>query len=113
MKHWFLALCLATLSGLAGARGLPVPVEAAALPPEAHQVLRLIETGGPFPYRRDGIVFQNRERRLPAQARGYYREYTVPTPGAPDRGPRRLVSGEAGERYYSPDHYRHFYRVVP
>ncbi|MBN8727217.1 MAG: ribonuclease [Xanthomonadales bacterium] len=69
------------------ARGLP-----AFLPPEAANTLELIARGGPFPYRQDGAVFQNRERRLPQAPRGTYREYTVPTPGARDRGARRIVA---------------------
>ncbi|MFD0883678.1 ribonuclease domain-containing protein [Streptosporangium algeriense] len=79
------------------------------LPPEATVTWRLIRQGGPFPYPRDGSVFQNRERRLPIRARGYYREYTVPTPGSRDRGARRLVSGDGTrELYYTGDHYRTF-----
>lgn len=83
------------------------------LPPEAHETLRLIAAGGPFPYDRDGTVFQNREGRLPARPRGYYREYTVETPGSPDRGARRIVSGgdPPTEFYYTDDHYRSFQRL--
>jgi ribonuclease T1 len=80
----------------------------ADLPREAQDVLRAIERGGPFPYAQDGSTFGNRERRLPAQARGYYREYTVRTPGRSDRGARRIVAGEAGDRWYTADHYRTF-----
>ncbi|MEV5570646.1 ribonuclease domain-containing protein [Spirillospora sp. NPDC052269] len=87
-------------------------VPASSLPAEAQRTLRLIATGGPFPYRRDGVVFENRERRLPSEPGGYYKEYTVPTPGAGDRGARRLIGGRGGERYYTPDHYRSFVRVV-
>jgi ribonuclease T1 len=83
----------------------------AGLPAEARQTLELIKRGGPFPYPRDGIVFQNREGRLPIQARGYYREYTVATPGRRDRGARRIVAGRPGEYYYSQDHYRSFWRI--
>lgn len=83
-----------------------------ALPAEARDTLRLIERGGPFPYRRDGIEFQNRERRLPLQPRGYYREYTVPTPGERSRGARRIISGQAREYFYTPDHYRSFQRIL-
>ncbi|HEX9773085.1 MAG TPA: ribonuclease domain-containing protein, partial [Steroidobacteraceae bacterium] len=73
----------------------------AFLPPEAISTLEAIERGGPFPYDRDGSVFQNRERRLPEQPRGYYHEYTVETPGSPDRGARRIVSGgEPPEVYF-------------
>lgn len=73
--------------------------------------LERIERGGPFPYRQDNTVFGNRERRLPAQARDYYREYTVPTPGASNRGARRVVRGRAGETFYTRDHYRTFMRI--
>lgn len=95
-----------------GDSGLPV-VGFAALPPEARSTLVLIQRGGPFPYSRDGATFGNRERLLPLKPRGYYREYTVPTPGETDRGPRRLVVGSSGERYYTSDHYRSFRKVVP
>jgi guanyl-specific ribonuclease Sa len=83
------------------------------LPPEAVATLRAIESGGPFPYDRDGTVFQNREERLPARPRGYYREYTVVTPGSPDRGARRIVSGgqPPAEFWYTDDHYRSFRRI--
>lgn len=83
----------------------------AGLPPEAGQTLVLIKRGGPFPYRQDGTVFQNRENRLPARGRGYYREYTVPTPGQRTRGARRIVAGQVDEYYYTPDHYRTFWRI--
>lgn len=73
--------------------------------------LRLIDAGGPFPYAKDGTVFANREGRLPQQPRGYYREYTVPTPGAKNRGARRIVRGRGGETYYTRDHYRTFTRI--
>ena len=82
------------------------------LPPEARATLSLIEKGGPFPYARDGAVFGNRERQLPKQKRGYYHEYTVGTPGARDRGARRIVAGRGGELYYTDDHYRSFRRIV-
>lgn len=83
------------------------------LPAEAHETIRLIARGGPFPYRQDGAVFENREGRLPRKPAGYYREYTVITPGSPDRGARRLVRGEQGELYYTDDHYNTFRRVIP
>jgi ribonuclease T1 len=93
-------------------------IEAAQLPPEAQVVQRSIRTGGPFPYAKDGSVFGNRERLLPRERRGYYREYTVRTPGARDRGARRIVCG--GERpaapeacYYTDDHYASFRRIAP
>lgn len=90
----------------------------AELPPEAIETLRLIEQGGPFPYRRDGIEFRNFERRLPERPRGYYREYTVPTPGVKHRGARRIVcGGEPPTRpdacWYTADHYRSFRKIVP
>ncbi|MBS0509591.1 MAG: ribonuclease [Proteobacteria bacterium] len=85
------------------------------LPPEALETLALIQRGGPFPYRKDGTVFQNRERQLPAMPRGYYREYTVPTPGSQDRGARRIISGGNPPEvyYYTADHYRSFRRIEP
>jgi ribonuclease T1 len=83
----------------------------ADLPPEARETLARIESGGPFPYKQDGRVFHNRERLLPQRSRGYYREYTVKTPGARDRGARRIVAGRNGEYYYTEDHYRSFRRI--
>ena len=71
-------------------------VPAQDLPSEARETLALIKGGGPFPYARDGVVFGNREGLRPKQPRGYYREYTVRTPGMRDRGPRRIVSGQRG-----------------
>jgi ribonuclease T1 len=91
--------------------GLAV-VFADELPREAQQTIALIRRGGPFPYRQDGSVFQNRERRLPIKPLGYYREYTVRTPGEDDRGARRIVTGEGGEIYYTADHYDSFVRVI-
>lgn len=70
--------------------------------------MQLIERGGPFPYRQDGQVFQNREGILPKQKQGYYHEYTVETPGSEDRGARRIISGANGEFYYTDDHYSSF-----
>jgi ribonuclease T1 len=83
----------------------------AALPPAAQQTLQLIKRGGPYSYQRDGAAFGNYERLLPQRVRGYYREYTVPTPGAKNRGARRIVAGRDGEYYYSDDHYRSFRRI--
>ena len=77
------------------------------------EVLVLIEAGGPFPHDQDGTVFQNREGLLPQQPQGYYHEYTVPTPGSPDRGARRLVTGDGGEVYYTSDHYSSFTQIDP
>ena len=87
-------------------------VAAADLPAEARDTLKLIDQGGPYPYSRDGVVFGNFEKILPEQARGYYREYTVKTPGESDRGARRIVTGKGGERYYTDDHYKSFRRVA-
>jgi len=81
------------------------------LPPEATETADLIEQGGPFPYPQDGTVFQNREDLLPDCATGYYHEYTVQTPGSPDRGARRIVTGDAGEHFYTDDHYASFVLV--
>ena len=85
-------------------------ISAADLPKEARETLDLVRRGGPFPYRKDGATFGNFEKRLPVRSRGYYREYTVPTPGARDRGARRIVAG-GGEYYYTDDHYRSFRRI--
>ncbi|MFE9406086.1 ribonuclease domain-containing protein [Streptomyces sp. NPDC006530] len=80
-----------------------------ALPSQAHDTLRLIDRGGPFPYSQDGVVFQNREGVLAQQSSGYYHEYTVITPGAPTRGTRRIITGERSqEDYYTADHYATF-----
>ncbi len=87
-------------------------IAAAELPPEARDTLRRIEQGGPFPFPRDGVAFGNYERRLPPRGNGYYHEYTVKTPGARNRGPRRIVCGPLPECYYTPDHYRSFRRIA-
>ena len=91
--------------------GLPT-IAFAALPAEAQQTIALIDRGGPFPYDRDGITFGNREGLLPSQSNGYYREYTVVTPGSADRGARRIIGGRDGQLYYTDDHYVSFRRVV-
>lgn len=88
-------------------------VPLSALPAQAKSTVSLIVRGGPFPYSRDGIEFQNREAALPDRIDGYYREYTVPTPGEQDRGARRLITGEGGELFYTDDHYRTFVQVDP
>jgi len=93
------------------------PVTLAELPAQAQTTYRLILAGGPFPYPKDGIVFGNRERQLPAKARGYYREYTVKTPGAHDRGARRIVCGGTPPSrpeacYFTADHYTSFRRII-
>jgi ribonuclease T1 len=114
------------LSGLAGGvqarEAQPTATPALAeillseLPVQAQETHRLVLAGGPFPYARDGVVFGNRERLLPRKARGFYREYTVKTPGERDRGARRLICGgtppTAPEAcYYTDDHYASFKRV--
>jgi ribonuclease T1 len=83
----------------------------AELPREARHTIALIRKGGPYPYARDGAVFGNREQLLPRERRGYYREYTVKTPGERTRGARRIVAGAGGELYYTDDHYNRFRRV--
>jgi ribonuclease T1 len=87
-------------------------VKLSDLPPEALNTLKLIKNLGPFPYKKDGSIFQNRERILPIRERGYYREYTVKSPWRRDRGARRIVAGKGGEFYYTRDHYRSFKRIV-
>lgn len=83
-------------------------INVADLPPECRTTLQLIKNGGPFPYAKDGSVFSNYEGLLPKQSDGYYHEYTVITPGVPDRGARRIIAGKKGEYYYTSDHYRSF-----
>jgi ribonuclease T1 len=86
-------------------------VTLADLPKEGRETVLLIKQGGPFPYKRDGAVFGNFERQLPMKERGYYREYTVPTPGSQDRGARRIIAGRGGEYYYTDDHYQTFHPI--
>jgi ribonuclease T1 len=110
-------LCLLVLTGCSATDNDPsggglASVQESKLPAEARQTLELIDRGGPFPYAKDGAVFGNFERRLPAHQRGYYHEYTVPTPGSPDRGARRIVTGQGGEIYYTDDHYDSFRAVL-
>jgi ribonuclease T1 len=123
------ALALATVAALAAAAGFAKAAQALAqagamptvtlaeLPPQARETYRLIRAGGPFPHERDGAVFFNRERLLPPQPRGFYRAYTVPTPGATARGARRIVCGgqqpTAPEAcFYTANHYASFKRIV-
>jgi ribonuclease T1 len=89
-------------------------VRIADLPPEAQHTILLIRQGGPFPYEKDGALFGNYEKVLPRQKRGYYREFTVKTPRARNRGARRIVTGgqPPHEYYYTDDHYRSFKRVT-
>jgi len=117
------SLCGSVVSG-AFARDTPTPstdqaqgtIAVAQLPREAVNTLNLIAAGGPYPYEKDGIVFGNRERLLTPHKRGYYHEYTVPTPRARNRGARRIVcggpSGRTDNCYYSDDHYTSFKRIV-
>ena len=90
----------------------PATVSVAELPAEARQVLLRIESGGNFGHPKDGAAFHNREKRLPARSSGFYREFTVKTPGQPGRGPRRIVYGSPSECYYTEDHYRTFRRII-
>ena len=110
-----LALAIAALAGVVRfeAPGKSAEIAAADLPREARDTLALIRGGGPFPHAKDGAVFSNREGRLPERERGYYREYTVRTPGKRSRGARRIVAGEAGDYWYTEDHYATFQRVRP
>jgi ribonuclease T1 len=93
----------------------PGEVAVSQLPPEARSTLALIRSGGPFPYSKDGTAFGNREGLLPKRPRGYYTEYTVRTPGAKNRGARRIVAGgdprASGEYWYTADHYQSFRRI--
>lgn len=95
---------------LPGISAVPAGEERAAV----LQTVTLIRKGGPFPFpAKDGTVFQNRERQLPRQPRGYYHEYTVPTRGVSHRGARRIVGGRERELFYSRDHYQTFLRLTP
>jgi len=112
-----------TANRLAGPDGVPTTAAATPrsglptvalgdLPVQARETLALVDGGGRLPYAKDGTTFNNFEGLLPARPRGYYREYTVPTPGEPDRGARRLVVGGEGDVYYTDDHYQSFRQVV-
>jgi ribonuclease T1 len=114
------ALVLSVSSGIQakGVAEAQAQVALSSLPKEAQQTQRLIHAGGPFPYpHKDGTVFGNRERMLPRSERGFYREYTVPTPGARDRGARRIVCGgrqptQPEACFYTDDHYASFKRIA-
>ena len=113
-----LACNLAQARGPVDAAGSLGSVALSVLPPEAQQTQRLIHAGGPFPSSRDGVVFGNYERVLPRRERGFYREYTVPTPGARNRGARRIVCGGARPAqpeacFYTADHYASFKAIAP
>ena len=109
---WWAVLLLYALPLQAGQAGYLPVIAVAELPAEARQTLAAIRQGGPFEYERDGAVFRNYERVLPVRERGYYREYTVKTPGVRNRGTRRIVCGLPLECYYTPDHYKTFKRIV-
>lgn len=104
------AFLLLALGSAACAFG-PDEIRVAQLSVEARETLARIRANGPHPHTRDGVTFGNREGLLPPQARGYYREYTVRTPGRRDRGARRIVAGRGGEFYYTGDHYKSFRRI--
>ena len=87
-------------------------IEKKQLPREAVETIDLIRKGGPFPHQRDGVAFGNREKLLPLREHGWYREYTVRTPGEKSRGARRIVAGRDGTLYYTDDHYRSFKRIL-
>lgn len=121
---WVLALCGLLLVGCGSGTtasstptlersvsGLPT-VALSQLPPEARSTYDLILDGGPYPYRQDDQVFGNREGNLPEQDYGWYREYTIPTPGSPDRGAQRFVVGEDDVFFYTDDHYNSFSEVI-
>ena len=118
MAVCLISVCLSASMSWARDAGAEISViELKQLPPEARQTHALIHSGGPFPYRKDGVVFGNRERLLPDHARGFYREYTVPSPGVRDRGARRIVCGGRQRQspescFYSADHYASFKRIV-
>ncbi len=112
-----LALAVATTVAPTTAYAAIPTCALSSLPSQASDTLDLIHSGGPFPYRQDGTVFQNREGILPSQSTGYYREYTVKTPGSSDRGARRLVGGGSPVTdptyvYYTADHYASFCKVT-
>ena len=127
LRSWVAAVAVAaglvvgiSVAPVASARSVAVAAEVAltALPPQAQSTYRLILSGGPFPYEKDGAVFGNRERLLPARARGYYREYTVKTPRSRDRGARRIICGGVPPTppdacFYTDDHYASFRRIAP
>lgn len=112
-------LTVGLLSGpLAQASSEPVPtISLQALPEPGVETYRNIQRGGPFPFEKDGVIFGNRERILPMQKRGYYREYTVKTPGSRNRGAQRIVCGGPATApdacYYTADHYASFRMIVP
>jgi ribonuclease T1 len=123
----FMLVCLMLAAAISGttlvhsretpAIGDQTTISLSELPAQGRQTYQLVLSGGPFPFEKDGVVFGNRERILPHQPRGFYREYTVQTPGSRDRGARRIVCGGRQIRapeacYYSQDHYASFRRIV-
>ena len=121
----FLLAAVVSATGLAQARqlgadranqGISATVQASEMPRQGRETYELIRQGGPFPYDKDGAVFGNRERLLPTEKRGYYREYTVKTPGSRDRGARRIVCGGPARVphacFYTADHYASFRKIV-
>jgi ribonuclease T1 len=115
LRTFFAALLLGLWLAPAIAQKAPregmAVVHVSQLPPEARATIALVHAKGPYPYAKDGSVFGNREGLLPRQPRGYYREYTVKTPGERTRGARRIVAGRGGELYYTDDHYNRFRRI--
>jgi len=109
---FLLALCAQMLGGHRPPLQRITTIKAVDLPREARQTIAAIKKSGPYPYKRDGTVFGNFERLLPLHERGYYKEFTVPTPGSRDRGARRIILGKTGELYYTDDHYKTFKRVL-
>ena len=103
---------VATSTGATDPASGLVWIAESALPSQARETLRLIRAGGPYPYpRNDDKTFRNSEALLPRHPNGYYREYTVPTPGSADRGARRIIAGQDGALYWTSDHYRSFARI--
>ncbi|MCF8209558.1 MAG: ribonuclease [Rhodoferax sp.] len=122
LKLVLTGLLLAGFIGIGSARewsstDAQASIAQSSLPAQGIETYARIHQGGPFPYEKDGTVFGNRERLLPAQKRGYYREYTVKTPGAKNRGQRRIVCGGPAKApdacYYTADHYASFRKIVP
>jgi len=117
LRRWALLLSLLLLTATVFGKEMPAlgQVAYADLPKEAQITLSQIKQGGPFSYDKDGVVFGNYENRLPKQKRGYYHEYTVPTPRARNRGARRIIAGgdarHSGEYYYTDDHYQSFRKI--
>jgi len=120
-RTWMVAAVIAVIAAVLGWQqvsddssspgSLPV-VSLAQLPPEAADTVALIDADGPYPYDQDDSVFGNFEGLLPDEPTGYYREYTVVTPGSSDRGARRIIAGKNDELYWTDDHYQSFSRIL-